>query len=194
LSVPDILTEVEKQILDFYENHVTPYGGDGDLDVSMIIGAMDGNQKKLWVTEKSVVNEACSFAAVGAGEMYAAALMGNLFAPMNTVGAILLAAFVISEVKQAVEGCGNDTDIFSVCKGNTYCIERSHTRKLEDIFRGYSRISANRLHELFCRHSGWPDMTKSATDSEAESLRSEVEKIIASFEEVPEWAKGDSSK
>lgn len=152
VGVPEIGAEFREQLLYFHDYHVTPHGG-GELDVWMIVGAMDGSRKGLWVSDKSFVNDASPFAAVGIGGAHASSLMGRLFAPMDMIGAILLSAFVISEVKQAVEGCGNDTDIVGIGKGKAYLVNRSDTRKLGDIFRRYSRIESNRLHggcRTFC--------------------------------------------
>ncbi len=188
LSVPETKAELEKQVLDFHEVHFTPHCA-GMADVFMLVGAFDATQKALWVTDRSFVNEVSAFAAVGIGEAHASSLMGKLYAPMDTMGAILLSAFVVSEVKDAVEGCGNDTDIFAIGPTKSCWVSRAHTRALTEIFRRYSRVEAHRLHELFSGHIGWSDGSTDSTRTEAESLRDQIQRVAAAIEYVPEWAK-----
>jgi hypothetical protein len=70
---------------------------------------------KLWSTNENLVTESTTFATAGIGAMYANVLMNRLFLPMwpmNHRQAVLLAAYVIYEVKNNIEGCGKDTEGF----------------------------------------------------------------------------------
>ena len=123
MSISEIRSEVNRQILDFHDNHVTPHGN-GTLDVSMIVGAMNDTERKLWDTEKSVVNERTTFAAVGAGAMYARLLMNEMFGQMNTVSGMLFAAYVVHRTKLCIDGCDDETDLIGIRRDKSYRVEK----------------------------------------------------------------------
>jgi 20S proteasome alpha/beta subunit len=180
-SAAKMEAELEKQIREYHERHVTPHGTGGVLDVWMIVGSVISGQKSLWVTDKSVCVPQSMFGAVGAGEMYAKSLLGKMYAPMNTLGAILLASYVISEVKQLIDGCGNDTDIVAFRAGKFYYVDRKETRELEQLFQQrYSRMEVQLLHETL-RNMGW-DPPGVKLSVEALRIRKELARIVRRIE------------
>jgi 20S proteasome alpha/beta subunit len=180
-SPSEIDSELRKQVLEFHEHHVTPHGA-GTLDVWMIVAALSGNERTLWITDKSACLRQSMFGAVGIGAMYARSLLGRMYAPMDTVRAVLLASFVISQVKQLIDGCGNGTDIVGIKSNKLYYVDRQTTRRLEDLFQQrYSRLEAGLLYEIFGGHIGWSTHPKKVS-AETRSIRREVERIIKLIE------------
>ena len=179
---------LRKSVLGFHKQHVTPHGKDGSLDVWMIVGATDKIGKHLWVTDRSVTKEESRFGAVGVGLGMARIVMEQMYAPVDTVGAILLASYVIWRVKHSMDGVGDETDIIaSSAGGKTYWVSRSQAAKLEDVFQRFSETKADAFHTIFGRRVGWNGTT--TVPAQLRKLKREVEGIVASFEDLPLWAR-----
>jgi hypothetical protein len=190
----DVGLELERQIEEFHSRHVTPHGRGGELDVWMLVGALNGKKKSLWTTDKSILLEESMFAAVGSGAIYARSLLSKFFAPMNTIGAMLLASYVIYEVKQLIDGCGNYTDVIGLREDRFLMIQRSTAKELEDLFRRYSRsVTCGSLHDLFGRRIGWDTKTPIDISSELVELKKELEQIVESIENDGHPSKPTSS-
>ncbi|HYL74956.1 MAG TPA: hypothetical protein VEU96_12170 [Bryobacteraceae bacterium] len=129
-----------------HEDHVIPfdrYPLNERPEVFMVMGTQIGEQKRLWSTEKNLLVEETHYAAVGVGAAYAKILLGRFYplspAP-NLITATLLAAYVIFNVKETIDGCGQGTDIFLTTKEFPSGLDRNQIRKLEEIFRKYERL------------------------------------------------------
>ena len=81
--------------------------------------------------------------------MYASILLQRLFTFTNITSAIHLAAYVVFQVKEHVDGCGNDTDIVFLDDNGAHWVDRARVRTLENLFREYSHIEAGLLHFMF---------------------------------------------
>jgi 20S proteasome alpha/beta subunit len=150
------LEDLEKQVSDylgaFYLDHVQPFSTWPDKpDVSLLIGYSQGNVAKLWSSDKNVLTEHESFAAVGSGEMFALLLLNRLFYlmfPMDLKTAVLLAAYVVFQVKQHVYGCGKDTDIRCVGTDRPVFLTRKQTRALDTIFEEITKTESELIGHI----------------------------------------------
>ncbi len=185
-DLSDIHRDIARQAAEFHKEHVI---GTESLAAQMLVGATTRHQKKLWVTDRGVTNEENSFAAIGAGEMYARTILGRLYAPMNTIGAILLSAYVIHEVNKTIDTCGNGADIFVAGFEGPVFVSENVLAQLVDVFERFSRLSRNILHDVFNDSVWWDSQAKRNHSSEIRKLRSEVRKIVDAMQSIPTWAR-----
>lgn len=182
-SISNFRSEVDEQVKAFHDAHAKE--SDGALDVWMVIGGRDSRgQRKLWITDHGVVNEEASFAAVGAGAMYAQTIMGRLGGLADTAGAVLLAAFVIHEVKNTIDGCGSGTDIYAVSRDGAYVTPSSVINQLSVVFNRYTRMSRDLLYDTFNDHINWYGQKRISIKREVVKLRREVAEILQRVEAI----------
>ena len=179
MSVASINEAMREETLNYHTTHVTPHGRDGSLDVWMIVGALDNHEGKLWTTDRSVVNEESIFGAVGEGAAYARIVMNQAFAWMDTIGSMLLAAYVVWRVKRTIDSVGEETDIFGIRRDRSFIVERPIAQQMADIFAQYEALSAKAMHSVFCGNAATPSFRR---------LKRETEKLVQQIDRVPEWA------
>ena len=178
----EIGLNAQKKLSDFHRDHITPHGR-GELDVWLIIGAAHGRNIKLWSTDKTVIQAQSQFAAVGAGAMYAQSLLSRLFVPVSTRGALLLAIYVVWEVKKLIDGCGQYTDALGI---NTHTSQvfwpnRMTVRKLEDCFIRYSGLAEQSLHEML--GISWLGHLPNVS-AEEKKIKRDIKKLMDSIEKL----------
>jgi hypothetical protein len=144
------LTHIENNIQDelteFHEAHVERFSQWNDRpDFWLLMGAQRGSQRLLWTTKKNLVIPHYQHAAVGAGEMYAKILMNRIYSEMDSDATALLAAYVIFQVKESVDGCGRETDIVTLRTKGPSFTDRDEIRALEEVFREYARFEGSIL-------------------------------------------------
>jgi hypothetical protein len=141
-------TDLEERLIEFYDAHVVPfdqYPANERPDFWLLMGAQFGEQKLLWTTEKNVLIPHSQSAAVGIGAMYAQILLSRFHAKADSRTTALLAAYVIFQVKESIDGCGRDTDIFVLRRGTPFFLDRQRVRALEELFREYSKVESRIL-------------------------------------------------
>lgn len=154
---------LQADLMNFYSAHVVPfdrYSANERPDISLIMAAQHGPKKLLWATDKNLLIAHHQYAAVGIGTMYARILMNRLYVEASVEVAGLLAAYIIFQVKKHVDGCGEETDIFVLRdKGLPSFIDRDVIGRMEDIFKGYSKIEAGALlHVLGGAYPSFPSL------------------------------------
>jgi hypothetical protein len=179
--------ELQAALGQFYEGHILPFSGyppNERPELQLVIGAQQGDEYTIWATEKNLLVREYQFAAVGVGAMYARILLGNLYAELDLRTAAALAAFVVFQVKQCIDGCGHDTDILVLRNGLPGATDRELTRKLEEQFREYSTIEASALHYALGASTEHAPSLNSLSDS-FKSARKRLLEVIRSAELVP---------
>jgi 20S proteasome alpha/beta subunit len=178
--------EVEKYAQDrikgFYTDHVIPFstGNDRPPDVWIVLAYCDGLSARLWSTERNVVTEHQTFTAVGIGEMHAKTLLGRLFLPMWPMSirtAVLLAGYVISQVKDSVEGCGKETDILCLQPDAVHVLDRRKVKAMDDLFGECSRIESELVHQVFGGNEGPASISR-----QVRRLKSEANRLLSPTE------------
>lgn len=116
----DLESAFAKSLRDFYADNIFPFANHPYEDrpsVSLIIGQECSYSAQLWATELTTIRRCTKYAAVGAGGFFATSLLWRLYldsSDMTTM--VLLAAYVIFQVKQHIPGCGQSTQ-FSCYEG-----------------------------------------------------------------------------
>jgi hypothetical protein len=143
---------VERDIQAFYRDHVLPfsvYPPNERPDVWLILAAVRNGKKLLLYTEKNVVTESFDCCAVGAGAMYANILLQRLFRRLHGTSAMLLAAYVIFQTKECIDGCGNETDIICLQADGVHYFGAEQMERIEDLFRAYAKVETDLVHCIF---------------------------------------------
>jgi hypothetical protein len=112
---------------------------------------------------------------------------------MDTTGAMLLAAYVIHEVKNTVDGCGSDTDIYTTSRTKPCLLDPRSARKLGDIFDRCSQLNRDVLYDVFGDHIEWYGQKRKSISRESKRLRREVAETMRHVEALPDWAQDNSS-
>jgi 20S proteasome alpha/beta subunit len=144
-----LFAQSKKHVKQFHHDHVVPFSNFPEHDrpqASLIIGAHIDGSCCLWSTEKSTLATGKKHCSVGLGRAYAQVMLRRFWAPMDTVKAASLAAFVIFHVKNTVDGCGSQTQIVILKNGHAAYVSQPNINLLECAFEEYS------LHENMMLH------------------------------------------
>jgi hypothetical protein len=99
----------------FYSDSVLPFAGYQPYerpDYELLFGCSIKDRHLLWYSHKLTLNRVEGYRAVGIGASTAESLLKKFYvARLPLRVAISLAAFVVYEVKNSVEGCGFGTDV-----------------------------------------------------------------------------------
>jgi 20S proteasome alpha/beta subunit len=173
-TVPEIGAELSRQIKQFHVDHVTPHGN-GQLDVWMIVAALSGPHQGLWVTDKSICRRESAFGATGSGSPIARSLLERIWRPIPTIAAILLAGYVIWDVKRFVPGCGKDTTIVAASGPNICYIRGSEIEsRMEGVYSAYTDLADEILRDVLL--ASW-NKPKQKIPRQIHRLRSAMEMI-----------------
>lgn len=112
MSLDDAL---ETTVREFYKNNVIPfacYPAHERPDVSMLIAYQRGGVRRILKSENTTLVETGGYATVGAGAFFANTILSRIWqGPYDLRATQLLAAYVISNVKDRIDGCGKNTVI-----------------------------------------------------------------------------------
>lgn len=162
----------------FYADHVLPFsfGHGSPPDVSLVLGHCDGFSARLWSSSRNTVTEYKTYTAVGAGAGHAEFLLGNLFVPMwpmNARAAILLAGYVVWQVKEYIESCGKDMDIICLHADRVQFISREQTKAMGDFFQSCWQLEASLIEQIFKGSAKSPPVSR-----EVRKLRGEANRLL----------------
>jgi len=154
-----------------------------EAEIELIIAAQRmgefDNVGRIWTTNKSTMTEVRGHVCVGIGSMQGDILLKRLRRPCDTLIGKLLAAYVIFQIKQLVPGCGGETDVFCLDGGlPVFGFPHNRVRGLESIFRKYSKLEANLVHNLIGSPYDFADTER--IHSELEHLRTELKGLLDS--------------
>lgn len=158
----------------FYAKHVVPlYEFDRfkDPDISAIIGIEWGKERLILANEQTTLRKCGRFVAVGAGQEQASMILSQNFIPnLPLKRAAVLAAYTIYCVKESVESCGKNTQVFMLSGGHCSSFWHWDQEELDKQFERYTSASMVLLHHVLGRE-GTPDdvlpvieMTKAAIE------------------------------
>ena len=137
----------------------------------------------IWRTHKTVTHGAQPYAAIGIGEFHAKNLLDKFYKYTSVESAIFLAAFVIYQVKESVEGCGKRTSIWASRKGDDFHVSTSSTSDLERIFMQYPSAESDLFDYVF-GGSATQDIWKGFGEK-IEALRSGIPEIRSKIDALP---------
>jgi len=158
----------------FYSRHVLPFvGGFEDEhvpDYSLLIAAYHEGHEKLWNIEKTMLTDDSLFATIGAGKPAADAFLNRLYPRYPTLDSLaILAAYVIYQVKNTVEGCGLKTEIRFLLPDRWIPTPVSFEliEKWESLFRRYDRLG----RDMFFQAMNFPVRPPEPPPSVRESMQ-----------------------
>jgi hypothetical protein len=145
---------LQEELSKMHADHIVPfdrYAPNERPEIFMILGAQIGPKKQIWSTEKNLLVPEDNYAAVGIGASYAKILLSRFYppAPPNLALATLIAAYVIFNVKETIDGCGKGTSIFSTTESLPSLLGGREIRALEEVFRKYARLEYDFLITAF---------------------------------------------
>jgi hypothetical protein len=136
----------------FYSESVLPFAGYQPYerpDYELLFGCSMKKQRFLGVSHKLILNRVDGYRAVGVGAGTAESLLKKFYAyrlPLKV--AISLAAFVVYQVKNSVEGCGFGTDLHFTRDDIPHHVAPQEIRKMEDAFAKFRLIERDNLYQL----------------------------------------------
>jgi hypothetical protein len=117
-SLETLDAELRNKLRTFYRDHVAPFSSYEPHDrpeMFLLAAAQRDGEKVMWTSEKSTIRKCYFYEAVGAGAMYANIVMNRLISwlrvELDIFGALILASYVIFQVKEHIDGCGKETHI-----------------------------------------------------------------------------------
>jgi len=154
MNADDFHQHASEYLVAFYSDHVIPFSSYGSErpSVDILIGYSDGNKSMLLASEHNVLTQYGSYHAIGAGAMDARILFNRIFLsmwPLSMRSAMLLAAYVVFNVKECVDGCGKDTDIVVITRDQVIVVGRDKINAMELVFRSCLTVEANMLRAVF---------------------------------------------
>jgi 20S proteasome alpha/beta subunit len=137
----------------FYSEAVLPFSQYQSYerpDYELLFGCSTDKTHLLWYSDKLALNQVqAGYRAVGVGASAAESLLNKFYVtnlPLKV--AIVLAAYVIYEVKNSVEGCGFETDVmFTQTNQPPSRISPSPLKEMEDAFVKFRLAERDDLYQ-----------------------------------------------
>jgi 20S proteasome alpha/beta subunit len=149
IPINEFETYFKKHLMEFYSNHVIPFGQFPASDrpsFDLIVGAEQNGHAVLLATDRNSVRHRTfpkPYAAVGAGSLYASLLLSRLFVNgMEKNLARVLAAYIVYATKRNVEGCGKNTHIATIVNNRPVFTSPREISRLEELFDEYETIES----------------------------------------------------
>jgi ATP-dependent protease HslVU (ClpYQ) peptidase subunit len=145
----------KKHVRDFYEQHCLSLVGSVTNPPScrLLIMAEQNRQRRFWSTERTLLIPEHAFKAIGSGAPTATALLSSLYRPdLKLNMAVILATYVIFQVKRSVQGCGFKTEIRFLYNNRFGIVPLEFITKCEAVFERYRQLNK----EFFYHAMGFP--------------------------------------
>ncbi len=111
-SLDEACSEIEKQIKHQYEEFGRIYQVGYVPEVQLIFGVKMGGESRLFSASGPIVNERDGYDAAGIGRYMADFLAGRMYKDhLNVKQCFILAAYILFQAKEHVDGCGGDSQI-----------------------------------------------------------------------------------
>ncbi|GEM_PF-5783039 len=173
---------------EFYNQHVLPFaaypaGERPDFQILTAFSSQrhDPNNPRgviLLTSEHSVFRAHSHYAAVGSGSMLANSLLARFckYGEFDTKEALLAATYVMSHVKDSIDGCGKDTDIAGMYKGHMFNLNHLQTAALEKGIRDYMDLAEPAALERL-RRTVHPAIGRGAIEAKLAEAKGILKKI-----------------
>lgn len=194
LSLIETEKKLSESLEEFYKRHVIPFAQfSSPPELALILAAQkqlgDMFEKKLWITDNNLIRQAMPFVTTGIGSTYARILLDRLWMRCDVDTAKIIAAYVIYQVKECIDGCGKWTQIISSRDGVP---ERGWSydviEDMERLFRKYLWAEGNAFHYLAAKPSDAKEGIKPFS-SFLKKMRGDLRKIIDKAEKSNAVAK-----
>ena len=142
LDTADVVQPAFAEILnEFHEDYLAPFRAcafDDRPTVEVIAGYMFNNGVgQLLVSQENLIRKVSPYVAIEAGSTLARTLLGRFYRlPLLDVWqTVLLATYVMYQVKESVDGCGKRTDICCLMGGQSVGMVSIPRRQAEELER-----------------------------------------------------------
>ena len=197
----EIQVELQKRHEEFYRKYVLPFSRYADYerpDYELLIVASTMEAfSSIWTSHKLVLNGEDNFAAVGSGATVAKALLRQFYVQYLTLDvAINLAAYVVYQVQQTVDGAGFETDTYEI-NSRTHIPMRvgaDEIAKMEARFRSYEMFERSNLY--YCLGGTLTDAQRAIMpDLDDDTRRDSIREFFGNLnaERVKQWQRGRAS-
>jgi hypothetical protein len=150
-SDADLMQMLDDRVKDFHRDHILRMNNllsDDRPDMSLLIGEyLPAESPRLFHSVESVISEVTGYCSVGSGQPYADAMLERYWrSNMQMKQGIALAAYVVSNVKKTVHGCGNLTHIVCLSSAHTERVKQKDIEDLEDALDEHISNGNQMLH------------------------------------------------
>jgi hypothetical protein len=152
---------IKRQLKQFHADHIIPFSmlpSHERPELSLVLGGQIGTNLLLLESDRSTIRPCRNYAAVGIGHTHARAMLRRYWVKLNTVKAASLAAYIMFNVKNNVDGCGNETQIVILKDGHAEYLSDRNIFMLEHSFREYQADEVLMLHFALGLDLRQPDM------------------------------------
>lgn len=148
---------------EFYATHIVPlYPFEKrfpDCDIEAIIGVDTPRARFILANERTALWQCGRYVVAGSGAPQAALVLGRTFIPnLPLERAALLAAYAVYVVKESVEGCGKNTDVYMLRDGCCHRFWHWDQEELDRQFKRYSDSEMVLLHHVLGRSGTLDDI------------------------------------
>lgn len=181
VTVHEVEERYQGKLKQFFRDHIEPfslYPSNERPDLGLILAVKSGAIYRLWATEKNLMTEHHTCTAVGIGAMYAKILLNQYFGTMTSLGAMLLASYIVFRVKDIIDGCGKRTDVVALHRRGIGILTDDKIRRLEDLFDEYSKLEAELLHHILY------DQVSSIKMKPSGSIKTQISKLRRKIEHL----------
>lgn len=182
LTGDSLKLQFEGVLRDFHDTFAAPYLGLPQQErpaFDLLIGVSRDNRDSLWCCENgfAILHPYSPYHAIGSGATQAEPLLQRLYRLpfMDTAQTMVMAAFVVHQVKQTNLWCGKITDVVGAAHNHMFVVPRPITKQLDEAFDDHEDILA--------ALALWAGLGAHSTESEAayrkarRDIRSLVEMI-----------------
>lgn len=188
-DLPAIEERFNKAIHAYYRKHILCWPSESERTertFELLIAASFRPTKdkhalsRLWSTSSNALKNVPIYDAIGIGSAYAKTLLREHYTHMlylkrsySATMAALTAFFILRRVKRDVPGCGKESNIWRVVKGQPLGMRRELYLRIEDLFKRYDEIELGLLWNTVL-----DPISASDLGSDIDKLRKEFKAIV----------------
>jgi 20S proteasome alpha/beta subunit len=160
---------LSQRLKEFYKDHVIPFAAFPENNRPAVELLMAVNRKqhpRLLVTERTTIRSASPYGTIGIGSTVAKIVLDALWRPasLDEIGA--LAVYVLSVVKEQVEGCGKRSSVMAIDTSQaTASMSAERILELEALFAGkFAREQKNAFWNFVSTNVSSQSVLQMSTD------------------------------
>jgi hypothetical protein len=188
----EIVSVINDSFLAFYKQHIVPLYPFHERfvspDVDAIIGISVGTQSVLLANHRTALRRCDHFVSVGIGRDFSDVLLARLFPhglKLPTERAVLLAAYVIYQVRESVEGCGLGTQLYLLRTGQAATLWDWDQDEMDKHFKSYITSEMILVHHLLGREGTTADILPAIESARVGLAKAVSDLRVVAFPSAP---------
>ncbi len=186
-TLNDLTALLNASLDDFYTHHVLLPQERKDKHFDLVLGATQGNDTRLWLSDQTVLRRSNTYGAVGSGAEYATVLLSRIYTQLPLSKATVLAAYTIFLVKEFVEGCGKNTEVVVLDGGQARMLADSDIALMEYHFNHALKLDSMMVHYIIGRRVPDENAALNNLTGYLKSLRTSLEENPNITAEIRGW-------